>query len=170
MFTKHSRKAAVLGAALLLITLTLTACTAPMQTPVATTGVTQTAGAGDATAATAQPGETATSTTQVTGVYQVITADQAKKIMDTETNITIVDVREPSEYDTGHIKNAKLLPVGDIAKLAATELPDKSAKILVYCRSGRRSKAAAETLISLGYTNVLDFGGISNWSYEVVTK
>jgi len=170
MFTKHSRKVAVLAAALLLITLALTACTAPLQTPAATTAVVlQTTGANDA-AVTAQPGATATPTTQIMGVYQVITAEQAKKIMDTETNITIVDVREPSEYATGHIKNAMLLSVGDIAKLAATALPDKGAKILVYCRSGRRSKVAAEALIALGYTNVLDFGGISNWPYEVVLK
>jgi len=166
MLTEHSRKVAVLGAVLLLITLTLTACTTPTQTPAATVETAKAA----ATVATEQPVASATPTTQAMGEYQVITAEQAKKIMDTETNITIVDVREPSEYATGHIKNAKLLPVGDIAKLAATELPDKSAKILVYCRSGRRSRAAAEALISLGYTNVIDFGGITSWPYEVVTQ
>jgi len=167
MFTKHSRKIAVLGAALLLLTLTLTACTTSTQTPAATATVETLQ---NAAVATEQPAASTAPTTQAMGEYQVITAEQAKTIMDTETNITILDVREPSEYATGHIKNAKLLPVGDIAKLAATELPDKSAKILVYCRSGRRSKAAAEALISLGYTNVIDFGGITSWPYEVVTQ
>ena len=103
------------------------------------------------------------------GVYQVITAQEAKQIMDTDKNITVLDVREPSEYSTGHIPGAKLLPLGDIPTKAVTELTDKNAKILVYCRSGRRSKTAADALITLGYTNVLDMGGILSWPYEVVT-
>ena len=83
----------------------------------------------------------------------------------------IMDVRMQQEYDAGHIANAVLLPLplieaGDAA--VAKALPDKDAEILVYCRSGRRSAIAANALINMGYTNVLDFGGINDWPYEVV--
>ena len=100
----------------------------------------------------------------------MITAEKAKSIMDSEKDIVILDVREPSEYRTGHIQNAKLLPLGSIPALAAKELPDRNAKILVYCRSGGRSRVAAQQLSALGYTNVVDFGGLMNWPYEVVTR
>ena len=100
----------------------------------------------------------------------MITAEKAKSIMDNEKDIVILDVREPSEYRTGHIRNAKLLPLGSIPAMAAKELPDRNAKILVYCRSGGRSRVAAQQLIALGYTNVIDFGGLMNWPYEVVTR
>ena len=90
--------------------------------------------------------------------------------MDLNPDAIILDVRELSEYATGHIKGAKLLPLGDIETKAATELPDLNAEIFVYCRSGRRSKLAAEKLSALGYTQVTDFGGINSWPYEVVTN
>ncbi len=136
----------------------LTAC-APAPTPQAT--------AGDA-AVTQAAEPTNTDTTEKAGEYQLITAEKAKQIMDNEQGVIVVDVREPDEYQAGHIANAKLLPLGQLAKLAVTELPDKNATILVYCRSGARSQMGASTLISLGYTHVLDIGGLMNWPYEIV--
>lgn len=102
--------------------------------------------------------------------YQKITPQQAKARMD-EPGVIVLDVRMQQEYDAGHIANAVLLPLplieaGDAA--VAKALPDKDAEILVYCRSGRRSAIAANALINMGYTNVLDFGGINDWPYEVV--
>ena len=82
----------------------------------------------------------------------------------------MLDVREQSEYDAGHIPGAVLLPSGSVQQMAADVLPDKDAKILVYCRSGNRSRTAANVLVSLGYTQVYDFGGIINWPYDVVKE
>lgn len=101
-------------------------------------------------------------------MYQTITAQEAKAIMDGESEYVILDVRTDSEYAEGHIANAILIPDYDIEALSETELPDKSAQILVYCRSGRRSALAAEKLAKLGYTNVKDFGGIIDWNYGTV--
>ncbi|MEG2118538.1 MAG: rhodanese-like domain-containing protein [Clostridia bacterium] len=100
--------------------------------------------------------------------YIKITAKEAKKIIDEESDYVILDVRTKSEYDDGHIKNAVLIPDNEIAAKAENVLTDKSKKILVYCRSGRRSAAAAKKLISMGYTNIIDFGGIIDWEYETV--
>lgn len=101
-------------------------------------------------------------------MYQQITQEHAKTIMDSGEDILILDVREQDEYDAGHIPGAVLLPHGQIDARAA-ELPeDRDKPILVYCRSGRRSKLAAESLVRLGYTAVLEFGGINDWPYEVV--
>ena len=102
--------------------------------------------------------------------YQKITPQQAKARM-AEPGVIVLDVRMQQEYDAGHIANAVLLPLplieaGDAA--VAKALPDKDAEILVYCRSGRRSAIAANALINMGYTNVLDFGGINDWPYEVI--
>ena len=102
--------------------------------------------------------------------YQKITPQQAKARM-AEPGVIVLDVRMQQEYDAGHIANAVLLPrpvieAGDAA--VAKARPDKDAEILVYCRSGRRSAIAANALINMGYTNVLDFGGINDWPYEVV--
>ena len=80
----------------------------------------------------------------------------------------IIDAREQDEYDEGHIPGAILIPYGEIADRAEKELPDKDQLILVYCRSGRRSKIAAEELVKLSYTNVKEFGGIIDWEYEIV--
>lgn len=82
--------------------------------------------------------------------------------------ITLVDVRELSEYNEGHIEGALLIPLGTIDENVDSLLPDKDAKIFVYCRSGNRSRTAANTLIELGYTNVFDIGGITTWKYEIV--
>ena len=100
--------------------------------------------------------------------FTCITPKEAKKIMDTESNIIILDVREKYEYDEGHIEGAMLLPLGEVEEKAHLYLTDKSQKILVYCRSGRRSKEACNILVKLGYTNIYEFGGILDWPYEIV--
>ena len=100
-------------------------------------------------------------------VYVNITAEEAKQIMDTEEGYRILDVREQDEYDAGHIPGAILIPYTQIEEKANEMLPDKEQLILVYCRSGRRSKIAADALAELGYTNIKEFGGILDWPYEV---
>ena len=100
--------------------------------------------------------------------YEQITPEQAKAIMDTESDYIIIDARTDEEFATGHIEGAILIPEYEIAVRAEKELPDKDALILVYCRSGRRSKIASEELVKLGYVNVKEFGGIIDWPYEVV--
>ena len=106
-------------------------------------------------------------TTAMTGTYQQITQDEAKKIMDTRDDYIIVDARDQYEYDQGHIKDAIVIPYTDIEDLAEQKLPNKEQLILVYCRSGRRSKIAAQSLADMGYTNVKEFGGIIDWQYGV---
>ena len=101
-------------------------------------------------------------------MYEQITAEDAKKIMDSGEDHVILDVREQDEYDAGHIPGAILLPYTEIENKAKDLLPDKDKQILVYCRSGRRSKIAAEALARLDYTNIKEFGGIIDWPYEVV--
>ena len=100
-------------------------------------------------------------------VYMNITAEEAKQIMDTETGYIILDVRTQEEYDVSHIPGAIVIPNTEIETRAEQELTDKGQLILVYCRSGRRSKLAAEILVALGYTNIKEFGGIIDWPYEV---
>ena len=100
--------------------------------------------------------------------YEQITAEQAKTIMDTEKDYIIIDARTEEEFAEGHIENAILIPEYEIKDRAEKELPDKEQLILVYCRSGRRSKIASEELVKLGYTNVKEFGGIIDWPYETV--
>ena len=100
-------------------------------------------------------------------VYVNITAEEAKQIMDNEEGYIILDVRTQEEYDEGHIPEAILNPYTQIGEKANEMLPDKDQLILVYCRSGRRSKIAAEALVELGYNNIKEFGGIIDWPYEV---
>ncbi|MBO5934280.1 MAG: rhodanese-like domain-containing protein [Clostridia bacterium] len=102
--------------------------------------------------------------------YQQITAEEAKNIMDTESDYVIIDARTEEEFSQGHIKGAILIPEYEIAARAEKELPDKNQLILVYCRSGRRSKIASEELVKLGYTNVKEFGGIIDWPYETTSE
>ena len=99
-------------------------------------------------------------------VYVNITAEEAKQIMDSEEGYIILDVREQDEYDAGHIPGATQISHEEIAEKAEDVLTDKEQLILVYCRSGRRSKIAAEALVELGYTNIKEFGGIIDWPYE----
>ena len=100
--------------------------------------------------------------------YAQISGAEAKALMDSESGYIIIDARTQEEYDEGHIPSAILIPEYEIADRAEKELPDKDQLILVYCRSGRRSKIAAEELVKLGYTNVKEFGGIIDWEYEIV--
>ena len=100
--------------------------------------------------------------------YDQISGAEAKALMDSESGYIIIDARTQEEYDQGHIPGAILIPEYEIADRAAKEVPDKDQLILVYCRSGRRSKIAAEELVKLGYTNVKEFGGIIEWEYEIV--
>ncbi len=100
-------------------------------------------------------------------VYLNITAQEAKEIMDSREGYIILDVRTQEEFDQGHIPGAVLIPDYEIEARAEKELTDKDQLILVYCRSGRRSKLAAEILVKLGYTNIREFGGIIDWPYEV---
>ena len=101
-------------------------------------------------------------------MYKQITAEAAKKIMDSGEACIILDVREQDEFDAGHIPGAVLLPVGTItADTAAAVIPEKDSVVLVYCRSGNRSKTASAALVELGYTEVYEFGGINTWPYEV---
>ena len=100
-------------------------------------------------------------------VYVNITAEEAKQIMDSEEGYIILDVRTQEEYDGGHIPGAIVISHEEIAEKAEEALTDKDQLILVYCRSGRRSKLAAEALVELGYTNIKEFGGIIDWPYEV---
>ncbi len=100
--------------------------------------------------------------------YEQITGEEAKHIMDTQTGYIIIDARTIEEFNEGHIENAILIPEYEIGERAEKELPDKNQLILVYCRSGRRSKIASQALVDLGYTNVKEFGGIIDWEYEIV--
>ncbi len=100
-------------------------------------------------------------------MYEQITQKDAKTIMDTQSDYVILDVREQEEFDEGHIPDAILIPYTEIEGTAEEILPEKDKLILVYCRSGRRSKIASESLAKLGYTNVKEFGGILDWEYEI---
>ena len=102
--------------------------------------------------------------------YMQITAKEAKNIMDNETDYIILDVRTEEEFSEGHINDAILIPDYEIADKAEEILTDKDQLILVYCRSGRRSKLAADSLVTMGYTNIKEFGGIIDWPYDIVTK
>lgn len=99
--------------------------------------------------------------------YQQVDTETAKELMDTEDDYVILDVRTQAEYDEGHIPGAILIPHDTVTTAAEDALPDKGQLILVYCRSGNRSKQASQTLVDLGYTNVVEFGGINSWPYEV---
>jgi len=132
--------------ALMLSLLTLSACAAPA-------------------AAAATPAPTATAAVE----YKKISAADAKARMDSGDTIVILDVRTQEEYDAGHIPGAILVPNETIVDKQPELLPDLDAEILVYCRSGNRSAQAAKKLIAIGYTNVVDFGGIIDWPYDVVT-
>ena len=98
--------------------------------------------------------------------YEQITQEAAKEMMDTQ-EVIILDVREQDEYESGHISGAVLLPVGTIDETTAAQvIPEKDATVLVYCRSGNRSKTASAALADFGYTNIYEFGGINTWPYE----
>ena len=105
---------------------------------------------------------------QVMVSYEQISQEEAKALMESETDYVILDVRTEEEFAEGYIAGAILIPDYAIKEKAESMLPDKDQLILVYCRSGRRSKLAASELVTLGYTNVKEFGGIIDWSYGIV--
>ena len=100
--------------------------------------------------------------------YKQITQEKAKEIMTKNDGHIIVDVRRQDEYDEGHIPDAVLIPNECITDKQPEELPDLDQIILIYCRSGRRSKEASQKLADIGYTNVYEFGGINTWTGEIV--
>ena len=102
--------------------------------------------------------------------YQQIPQDEAKSMMESEEDLIIVDVRTEPEYKSGHIPGAICIPVESINDNPPAELPNKDQTILIYCRSGRRSKTAAEKLSTMGYTNIYEFGGINDWTGDVVKE
>ena len=104
-----------------------------------------------------------------TNTYRQIAMDEAVDMMAQETGYIILDVRRPDEFAAGHIPNAINVPNESIGTSDIPELPDKDQLIMVYCRSGRRSKEASEKLVKLGYTNIVEFGGILDWKGEIVT-
>lgn len=108
-------------------------------------------------------------TDDVPATYEQITPEEASSLMVSEPDCVILDVRTKEEFAQGHIRDAVLIPDYEIEAKAESVITDKDTLILVYCRSGRRSKLAAEKLIGLGYTNVKEFGGIIDWKYEIVT-
>ena len=100
--------------------------------------------------------------------YQQITAEEAKSMMEEQPDAVILDVREQDEYDAGHIPGAVLLSVGTIdEETAASAIPENDTVVLVYCRSGNRSKTASQSLVDLGYTQIYEFGGIQDWPYDL---
>lgn len=102
--------------------------------------------------------------------YKTISSSDAYEIMNTRSDIVIIDVRSESEFESGHINNAINVPLDTISNDIINVVDDKDKTILVYCKSGNRSKTASEKLVSLGYTNVNNFGGINNWDYEIIVE
>ncbi len=98
--------------------------------------------------------------------YKQISVDEAMGMMESESNYIILDVRRADEFAAGHIPGAVNVPNESIGNREITELPDKEQLIFVYCRSGRRSKEASEKLVKLGYTSIVEFGGINDWKGE----
>ena len=122
-----------------------------------------------ASPSTTQPVQAPVTAAPASNNFQIINAQQAKQMMDQSTGYVIVDVRTQSEFQDGHIDGAVLIPVDQVASLAPSKLPDKTQLIFVYCRSGARAQQASTILAQMGYTNVVDFGGISSWPYGTVT-
>lgn len=120
-------------------------------------------------AGTAEPSDTL-QTDAVAAAYRQVNTAEAVAIMEQEDDYILLDVRTPEEYNAGHIPGAICIPNESIGTENIPELPDKDQRILVYCRSGRRSKEAAQKLADLGYTDVVEFGGIIDWTGETVTE
>ncbi len=107
-------------------------------------------------------------TESVAVAYRRISQEEAKSLMRGEEPCTILDVRTKEEYDNGHIPDAVLLPLDKLRDSAEAVLSDKDRMLLVYCRSGNRSRSAAKILTELGYSDVREFGGINTWPYDIV--
>ncbi len=125
-------------------------------------------GCSNVTDKTADTEKIQTTKNDVAMQYEQITQKEAKNLMDSKSDYVIIDARTTEEFEEGHIDGAILIPEYEIAERAEKELPQKDQLILVYCRSGRRSKIAAQALADLGYSNVKEFGGIIDWQYEIV--
>ncbi len=130
--------------------------------------------AGEATPSESAPASSSQALSQSSSqsekiTYEQITQEQAKELLDSEEDYVLLDVRTQLEYEEGHIPGAVLLPDYEVSEKAEELLPDKDQLILVYCRSGNRSKSASRALAELGYTNVKEFGGIQDWPYEITT-
>ena len=119
---------------------------------------------------TKQNTNTSANTDYTLKTYRQITMNEAASMMKSEKDYIILDVRRPDEFSAGHIPNAINVPNEIIGTSEISELPNKNQLILVYCRSGRRSKEASQKLVDLGYTNVVEFGGILDWSGETVKE
>lgn len=100
--------------------------------------------------------------------YKRISMDEAKTLMEKEEGYILLDVRTKGEYESGYIPGAINIPLSDIDEKIISFLPDKSQMILVYCRSGNRSREASDKLSKLGYTNILEIGGINAWKGKIV--
>lgn len=100
--------------------------------------------------------------------FQQISPEDAKEMMDEQDDIVILDVRTEAEYEDGHIEGAIVIPVNELEFVVESEIEDYEQTILVYCRSGNKSKMAAVILTELGYHNVYEFGGIMDWPYGIV--
>lgn len=120
------------------------------------------------TSNTKQPANVPSEETVKDSVYMTISPDDAKDLIGKE-NVILLDVRTREEYEEKRIPGAVLLPVDNISQKAGSVLPDKDSVIIVYCRSGRRSKIASEELIDMGYKTVYDLGGIIDWPYDTVS-
>jgi len=152
------KRIALLAAGILMIS-TFTAC--------ATAGNNETSSNAVTTAA-----ETSSSKASAPGeseAYHKITADEAKEMLDGTDGVTLVDVRTPDEYAESHIDGAVSVPNETIGAGQPDELPDKASPVIVYCRTGVRSKQAADKLVAMGYTAVYDMGGINDWPYGTVS-
>ncbi len=120
-------------------------------------------------AASTESASTASDTQTQSSAYHKIDAEQAKQMIDAG-NVTVVDVRRADEYAAGHIAGAINIPNEDIGSDHPAELSDTSADIIVYCRTGVRSKQASDKLVAMGYANIYDMGGITDWPYETTTE
>lgn len=100
-------------------------------------------------------------------VYMNINAEKAKEMMENLEKFVLLDARSEEEFSEGHISGAIVIPHEEVSERAEAEIPEKDVPVFVYCRSGRRSKIAAEALVALGYSEVYEFGGIIDWPYEI---
>ena len=114
-------------------------------------------------------GCTASNPVAEANTYRQITMQEAVEMMEKEENYIILDVRTHEEFAAGHIPGAIVIPNETIGTEDIPQLSDKDQLIMVYCRSGNRSKQASDKLVKLGYTNIIEFGGINSWPGEIVT-
>ena len=120
-------------------------------------------------AGTAVQPDTSQTAPENSAEYRKITAEQAKEMMDETEGWILLDVRTDEEFEAERIEVAILIPDYEISGRAESELPDKDAIILIYCRTGRRSAFAAQKMADMGYANVYDFGGIVDWPYDTIS-